>query len=151
AGAVAGQMLYDGYSTPQNPLYGAPDLTGIRVTTTHAWAWAINDAGNVAGEYWPNKGGEYAGLWRLVNGSFNLTTIGPGQCRGLNNLDQAAGHDGNGGGNPWIWLPAPAYGLPAGKTYLSTVGTSRAINDRGQIAGADGSGNAMLWTPPTDT
>ncbi len=68
----------------------------------------------------------------------------------MNNLGQVVGL---GAGGAFLWLPAPAYGLPAGMTYLGTLGGNgswpRSINDCGQIIGeastAEGSVHVFLW------
>jgi len=159
-GGVAGQMLGDGYTTPQNAFYGSPAGAGSPVSSSHSWSWAINDLGSIAGSIFPNKGGEQPTLWRLVNGSFTATNLNipNGHAKGVNNLDQVCGSDGN-IGVPYLWLPSSAYGLPAGKnllgTFGGTTGEASAINNAGQIVGsaADSAsvGHGFFWTPATDT
>ena len=47
-----------------------------------------------------------------------------------------------------LWMPEPAYGLPAGISELScSVGNARAINASGQVAGWHNGLEGFLWLP----
>ncbi len=69
-----------------------------------------------------------------------ITTANAGfpSITGINDNDQICGLAGGGGGNMWLYLPEPAFGLPAGVNTLSRPGTRftpLAINNDGTIAG----------------
>ncbi|WP_395144504.1 hypothetical protein [Armatimonas sp.] len=161
-GELAGQALGSGYTSPQNAFFWRTDLSGVKLSNVHSWAFGINDNGSVAGTIYPNKGGSLETIWRLVNGSFVATTIprptgsSGGIAQSINNLDQVVGYFDQSSGatiQPFVWLPAPAYGLPAGTTILPTLGTGGTalrINQTGSIVGhtfVGGQSQAALWTP----
>ncbi len=115
-----------------------------------------------------------AGCWseEAVYSVTDLGTLGgsPGGCRNMIEVPSGFGREGlndmNNSGQvvgvmpntsdearAFLWLPAAAYGLPAGLNDLGTLGgtTSVAyhINEAGQILGeaatADGEGHFFLW------
>ncbi|HSM58366.1 MAG TPA: clostripain-related cysteine peptidase [Candidatus Sulfomarinibacteraceae bacterium] len=90
---------------------------------------------------------------------YNITDLGTlggaTTARGINELGQVVG---NSGVHAFLWLPDPAYGLPAGMNELGTLGGNVSaaydINDQGQVAGwantTGGDRRAFLWLPQPD-
>lgn len=164
SGSVAGQMDGSGFTLPQTAFYGASSGAGAAVSSKQSVGIGINDRGSVYGVTIPKSGPTPATLWRLTNGSFVATNLGFNALfdtaaggGGINNSDQITGKDAT-TNMAFLWLPAPAYNLPAGKTSLGTLGgtvsTPWAINYSGCVVGdtTDGvTGHPFLWTPPTDT
>jgi uncharacterized repeat protein (TIGR01451 family) len=131
-------------------------LTGATGTT----AAGINDAGQVAGVlYEPTH--QHAALWSAEGVPQDLGLLEGSGTRSyafaLNNLGEVAGSSEIAPGQPhaFLWLPAPAHGLPAGMNDLGTLGGAVSaafdVNDRGEVVGvstvADGIGRAFLWLP----
>jgi uncharacterized membrane protein len=165
SGQLVGRGVQNGYYIPilylPQAAYGAPAGWTILPQFTgglQSQAWSINDAGNIAGEsrlagslgphpvIWHPTG---AGTWTIQD----LGTLGGqyGRARAINNQGQVTGQASAVGGNlaPFIWLPAPAYGLPAGITALDAAGNSGdmwSINEQGQIAGGEYP-LAAIWLP----
>ena len=90
----------------------------------------------------------------------DLGTLGGGQSKayGLNDLGQVVGESEtpSGESRAFLWLPEPAYALPAGMNDLGTLGGSESvafgINNLGQVVGradtdAAGIYHAFLWDP----
>lgn len=104
-------------------------------------------------------------LWDAVNGMQNLGdlpgSIARSRAFDLNDAGQVTGRGRAGTGDrAFLWLPAPAYGLPAGMNDLGDLpggqdqSQAAAINTAGQVAGysgydsGDGWGtHAFLWLP----
>ena len=98
-----------------------------------------------------------------VAGSYTVTdlgTLGGNESRAyeVNDLAHVAGEAQTTGGDmhAFLWLPEPAYGLPAGMTDLGTLGGNHSaafgVNNEGQVVGrADtatpGVYHAFLWDP----
>ena len=99
---------------------------------------------------------------------YAVTGLGQFTPTGMNDLGQAVGYTGTSGApesrRAALWLPSPAYGLPAGLNDLGTMsvpnpgggGDSRGlvagdINNLGQIAGSAGlpgyAQRAVIWLP----
>ena len=82
----------------------------------------------------------------------------------VNELGEVVGSEGTGFAcHPLLWLPAPAYGLPAGTHVLDPLpegdseGMAEDINDLGQVVGSltpvcdiGGQSHAVLWLPAPD-
>jgi probable HAF family extracellular repeat protein len=84
--------------------------------------------------------------------TYTVTDLGTWRANGLNDAGQVVGVSFS--SRAILWLPEPAYGLPAGMNDLGTLGgsASRAmsINETGQIAGwadTNGGRRAFLWLP----
>jgi probable HAF family extracellular repeat protein len=130
-------------------------------------ATAINDSFQVVG--WSEVGGldppglseTHAFLWD-ENGFAPLLPIHAewpsSLAYGINEAGEAVGIEGSGFScRPILWLPAPAYGYPAGANLLPAGpyqdGVLNDINDRGEIAGYVTSacdvieGGMSLWLP----
>jgi hypothetical protein len=168
-GELAGQALGSGYTLPQNAFFWRANLSGVKLSTNQSTSYAINDISSITGSILPPKGGgNLETIWRVVNGSFVPTTIprstaySSGIARGLNNLDQVVGSFNPSNGTysqPYVWLPAPAYGLFAGTNFLPVSqgggGQAFAMNDTGSIIGVSFSAggqdqHATIWTPGTN-
>lgn len=125
-----------------------------------SYAYAINDLGQIVGESSTGSGfnpPEHAFLW--TNGSMiDLGTL-PGTTESkavdLNDLGQVIGSSD---GRPFLWLPAPDYGLEAGMHDLASFspdpnpGYVYGINSQGQIVGDVNFGDgrtAYLWDKGT--
>ena len=138
----------------------------------HSIGRAINNNGWVVGESKVDDPTQYRHAF-LHDGTqmIDLGTFGGVTSRayGLNDLGQVVGESWYDSGDPWnseirafLWLPEPAYGLPAGlhdiddySTVLQQTSRANAINERGQIIGwiatdhraAVVSSGAGLWLP----
>ena len=128
-----------------------------------AEAHAINNVGWIAGRSdisWaginpPHHAAAWNGLTVLDLGTLGGANSG---AEGMNDLCQVAGASQTGDSDPdfdhaFLWLPAPAYGLPVGMNDLGTLPeTSQSIawniNGSGEVVGASGStdaGLAFIW------
>lgn len=137
-------------------------------------AFALNERSDVVGIQDPTGSGQKRSfLWTehpqfgLPAGASELGTLGGTytDAHGLNVLGQATGGSYT-AANPfsqqaYLWLPAGAYGLPAGMNALGSLGGAQiasrgnAINDLAQIAGVSFSGDpqdftAFVWLPQAD-
>jgi uncharacterized membrane protein len=163
-GQVVGRSEQQGYYIPvlwlPTPAYGAPagwtilpQFTGGR----QSQAWGINDAGEIAGE--SRSAGALAPhpvVWRYQGAAWQIQDLGTlggpyGRARGINQQGQVVGQANLPGGSlsPFIWLPAAAYGLPAGMTGLDPAGGNGdmwVITEQGQVAG-NMSLTAAIWLP----
>jgi len=97
--------------------------------------------------------------WRAYRWNGSATPLGTlGKENGayaINDLSQIAGYISydNGPLNTYLWLPQPAYGLPAGMNDLGVPGDgefSYGLNDAGQVIGSGG-GSAYVWQAGTTT
>ncbi len=90
----------------------------------------------------------------------DLGTLGGAQSKayGLNDLGQVIGESDTSSGesHAFLWLPQPAYGLPAGMNDLGTLGGSESvafdINSLGQVVGRADTAtptiyHGFLWDP----
>lgn len=80
---------------------------------------------------------------------YTVTELGDGRANAINDAGQIAGVTSD--GHAFLWLPDPAFGLPAGVNLLGD-NTSRAyaINNEGKVVGAQELGEelydkAILW------
>jgi probable HAF family extracellular repeat protein len=85
-------------------------------------------------------------------GTLQPGNTGHGGAYGLNASGQIVGqaNDPSGSQQAFLWLPEPAYGLPAGMTALASGSSSSnalAINDLGQIVGVIGITQGFIWLP----
>jgi uncharacterized repeat protein (TIGR01451 family) len=123
-------------------------------------ALAINDAGQVAGTLYEQEY-RHAALWSSEGVVRDLGAL-PGNgtdsyAWGINNRGEVAGVAWTtlGQARGFLWLPAPAHGLPAGMNDLGTLGGTMSgaydVNDRGEVVGgsfpAQGPGHPFLWLP----
>lgn len=140
------------------PLYRVVDLGTLGGAKSEALA--ISDAGHVVG--WAETGAVTAGgdpiqrafLWHAGQ-MHDLGSLGgpdgESVAYGVNGLGQVVGWtDTPDGKRAFLWLPEPAYGLPAGMNDLGTMGhdVSEAtdINERGEIVGITDRAT-FLWLP----
>ena len=115
----------------------------VRFQRKKRTAPALATVGIVLGLGLPSALGQIIDLGTLGNSNHH--------AYGINDLGQVVGVSD---GSAFLWLPAPAYGLPAGINDLGTLGgadTAEAINASGQIVGnsvntGDGD-HAFLWLP----
>jgi hypothetical protein len=132
-------------------------------------AFGLNDSGLVAGESRDASNNTRPVLWTLQNGVATVTDIAPGfgpngRTYAVNSLGQAVGQVNEPNPVPFdnffqafIYLPTPAYGLPAGVNVLQAPGIDTAdnfgfpvcINNLGQTFGRTGGGSwrPALWLP----
>jgi hypothetical protein len=167
-GQAAGDadILADGYwhaflYLPQ-PAYGfSAGMVEAPQLAVRAKAWAINDHGVIAGESraGPSALAPLAVLWTPAGGSFTITSLASmggasSIAYGINNLGQVTGWlqtplPAN-ESHAFLYLPEPAYGLPAGGTLITqgfpgSVGND--INDLGEVVGRGWGGWPMIWLP----
>ncbi len=123
-------------------------LSGTNVTSS---GLGLNDHGDVAGNYYDYKKNKpaYPYLWQFTNGVYTAVqlTTAAGTAYTVNNHRQVLGNNGS----SFLWLPAPAYGLPKGITVLNGIGlnTGKNLNNSGLISGTVSSnGHLSIWTPP---
>jgi len=137
-----------------------------------AQSYTITDLGTLPGEsdskaYGINNAspvqvvgasGNRAFLWTEGSGMMNLGTLPGGnyvEARAINDSGEIVGSaaDASGNTHAFLWLPAPAYGLPAGMNDLGTLGgsTSHAydIDNSGRVVGearnSAGRTHAFRW------
>lgn len=124
-------------------------------------ATAINNAGQIVGFSIPGGAGFRAILWQLGAGGPTLTDLGTlrsdnqgsALASGINDLGQVVGEaaDENGMQQGFLYLPAPAYGLPAGMNNLTPSQTfgagAMSVNNHGEVVGALASGVPFVWLP----
>ena len=151
---IVGRSAISGYYIPvlnlPAPAFGAPAGWTILpqfAGGVNAQAWGINDLGQIAGEArMSGQFGPVPVLWNYNQGAWQLQNLGTlggpyGRGRAVNNLGQVVGQasDPSGGSlSPFIYLPTPAYGLPAGMSAMDPAlrsGDMFAINELGQAAG----------------
>jgi len=155
ANEIVGRSAIAGYYIPvlnlPAPAYGLPAGWNILpqfAGGVNSQAWGINDMGQIAGESrMAGQLGPVPVLWNFNQGTFQLQNLGTlggpyGRARSVNNLGQVVGQASSPGGgtlSPFIYLPAPAYGLPAGMNAMDPgllrSGDMFAINAAGQAAG----------------
>jgi uncharacterized membrane protein len=164
ANQIVGRSASAGYYTPvlnlPAPAYNMPTGWNLLPQFTggvNSQAWGINDMGQVAGEArMAGQFGPVPVLWNFNQGAWQLQNLGTlggsyGRARSVNNLGQAVGQASEPAGalTPFIYLPAPAYGLPSGMTALDSQlrsGDVFAINAQGQAAGEIYPA-PMVWLP----
>jgi Immunoglobulin domain len=142
-----------------------PSLTAPNIDR----AYGINDSGIVVGESRDPSNNIRPVRWTLAGGAFPIDDIavgfGPnGRCFAVNNAGQITGQVNEPNGQPFnnffqafLYLPAPAYGLPAGVNILQAPGVETAanfgfpqcINQSGQTFGrtAGFGWRPALWLP----
>lgn len=127
------------------------DLQGQLDGTKSSYAYAINDASQVAGATLTADGVTHATVWNGTTAT-NLGTLNgrSSEAYAINNVGQVAGWsetvDHSRNATLWNGTTATELGTLAGRSS-----EARAINDVGQVVGYMG-GNAMLWygTKATD-
>ena len=149
------------------PAYGLPAgmaaLPRLAEGEELSRAFSINDAGQIVGESRPEGSiGVRAVRWDCVDDVWQITDLGSlddnpdstARAYDINALGQIVGQSNNidehNGLEPFLYLPEPAYGLPAGMNAIATFypsGEGVAINDLGQIAGQTGPQFPWLWLP----
>jgi len=100
---------------------------------------------------------EYNGVnWTVSDlGTLRATDGGVGFAYDINELGQVAGQASTDMGNlnACLWLPEPAYGLPAGPNNLTAgqlgdvLTVAYAINDHGEVVGNVGFVFPFIWLP----
>lgn len=171
AGHVAGRDLSDACGTCRAWRWENGNLTYLDCLFEPCVSEAhdINKLGEVAGssdgpsEQCP---GSYPWCSRAVvwNPNGHITDLGPAGgadhwAYGINDAGEVAGAGRPEGGweTAFIWLPAPAYGLPAGMNYLGTLGGGHsralALNNVGAVVGGaeiwNGTEHAYRWQDGT--
>ncbi len=123
----------------------------VTATNVSSSGIGINDGGDVVGSYYDYKKNKpaYPYVWQFNNGSYAAVQLSTssGTAYTVNNLRQVLGSNGN----SFLWLPAPAYGLPKGLTVLNgiSLNTGKNLNNSGLIAGTlSSNGHLCLWAPP---
>ena len=104
-------------------------------------AYGVNDLGLVVGRSENISSDRIAYLWEsgvLINLGYSGDS--ESEARSINNFGQVAGfYQSLNGDGAFLWLPEPAYGLPAGMNNLGTLGgpssAANDINNKGQIVG----------------
>lgn len=155
AGQVIGYMQFadgGGHAFVWDAITGMTDLS--IADSTYSSAFAINNAGQIAGYYFlPDNSGSHGYVWDAANGMTDIGTLGgSSSSAGVINNSGLVGGDstitGDSGHHAFIWQAA------TGMTDLGTLGgaTSSAygLNDLGQVVGVSGlTGNngshAFLW------
>jgi probable HAF family extracellular repeat protein len=147
---------------------GAPSINVLPslTSTRNAAANAINNVGQIVGDSEPDVAGFQvrAVMWQLQAGVPTLADLGTlrpdnqgsGFALGINDLGQVVGQaaDENFVQQAFLYLPSPAYGLPAGMNNLTPNiargATAFAVNNRGEVVGAFDAGGtfpAFIWLP----
>jgi hypothetical protein len=154
------------------PAYGYPaGLVQLPSLTTQNIdrAFGINDNGIVVGESRDPANNVRPVKWTLQNGAATVIDIAPGigpngRAYAVNNAGQVVGQLNEPNPIPFnnyfqsfLYLPTPAYGLPAGVNILQAPGVETAdnfgfplcINQLGQTFGRTGGGgwHPALWLP----
>lgn len=143
-----------------------PRYVIIELGTLGGWssvALGINERGQVVGGADTHEGWRHAYLWESGKMT-DLGTIGGPRQSGawdINELGQVVGTSSNTGdpGLAFLWLPEPAYGLPAGMNDLGHLvaccTSAYALNDAGQVVGISkvsvSVSHAFLWENGTMT
>lgn len=147
---------------------GLHDLGVLTGDTSSSFGWSVNSHLRVAGTSENGEPGPFGGLvsratlW-VEGAPTDLGNPSPGyfnsSAESLNEHDETVGSEANGFAcKPLLWLPQPAYGLPAGVNILPVLpghfeGTANDLNDAGEIVGRStgacdtSSGHAVLWMP----
>lgn len=137
-------------ATSWNPGVGPVDLGHLG--GDHGIATAVNGSGLIVGYSSPSDPSQYRHAFlHDGNGMIDLGTFGGIASRAydINERGQVVGDSWYDDGDPWdsriramLWLPEPAYGLPAGindiddfSTVLQQTSSAEAINEHGQVAG----------------
>lgn len=151
---------YHGLLWLPEPAYGLP--AGMNEVPTppfgdNTQVWDINDAGQIVGEAQPGGSiGPRPYVWTVRGGVWDRIDLGDlggpyGRAHGINNLGQAVGQANSALDlEAFIWLPEPAYGLPAGITNLVpqfSGSYALDINNHGQVIGRVGALASFLWLP----
>lgn len=126
-----------------NGITELPSLNG-----TSARAWDINDDGVVVGESnWSGGLGTHAVFWTEQGGSWVATDLGTfggafSQAFGINSQGEITGVSATTNQqSTFLYLPQPAYGLPAGMHDVTPQVTGDFcddINDKGEMVGGAG-------------
>lgn len=130
--------------------------------THNSVANAINNAGLIVGRTGDESSIPRAALWRLEASGPTLTDLGTLSPDGagsaiandVNDLGQIVGgasDAANPQGRGFLYLPEPAYGLPAGMNNLTSTFNQSAgaisINNKGEVVGGWAFGGAWVWLP----
>ncbi|MCI0674544.1 MAG: hypothetical protein L0Y42_02075 [Phycisphaerales bacterium] len=123
-------------------------------------AHAINNSNIVVGRSNSPGGASIRAVrWHYDGNAWIVTDLGTlmpnnsgsGAAYDVNNLGQIVAQGTKPGGSlgGFLWLPEPAYGLPAGVNSLSALDNVRptAINDLGQIVGVINAFQGWIWLP----
>lgn len=123
------------------------------------WVNALNNHDQMVGDS-VVRGFFRATLWQLKPGGPMGTDLGTLQSSNagsslafsINDFGQVVGaaFDEQSIYQGYLYLPAPAYGLPAGMNNLTSQqfgGDARGINNKGEVTGGLGSGLPWVWLP----
>ncbi len=162
---IVGDGYYRAFLWLPEPDYGLPaGMTEVPRLTVQARAYDINDDGVVVGEsrLTPGSLGPRAVRWEAIDGEWIITDLGSlGQeysiAYGINNLGQVTGSATiivppfQNNSHAFLWLPEPAYGLPAGMNNLTSSlpagSIGRDVNELGQVVGRAPSWTPFIWLP----
>ncbi len=115
-------------------------------------AFGVNNAGVVVGNTYTESIRSRAAIWDK-DGYHDLGTLGglESEALDINGFGAVIGNSGTVTSfASYIWLPSPAYGLPAGMNQLDSF-VARCINEAGQIAAQvmspDDDYDAAIWLP----
>ena len=141
---------------------GINQLPTLFPGNTNNTARAINNAMIVVGQCKNSAATQFRAVrWHHDGANWVVTDLGTLQtgntgfaaAQDVNQLGQIVGQATNSSNNldAFIWLPQPAYGLPAGIRDLTPINTNShfatAINDNGQVVGVRGVATPWIWLP----
>jgi uncharacterized membrane protein len=141
---------------------GINQLPTLYPGNTNNTARSINNSMIIVGQCKNSTATQFRAVrWSHNGTSWIVTDLGTLQAgntgfaaaQDVNQLGQIVGQATNSANNldAFLWLPVPAYGLPAGIRDLTPINTNShfatAINDLGQIVGVRGLATPWIWLP----
>jgi uncharacterized membrane protein len=162
---IVGDGYYHAFLWLPEAAYGLPaGMNEVPRFAVQARAYGINDAGIIVGEsrLGPGSLGPRPVRWEATDGEWAITDLGSlgqeyGIAYGINSLGQITGYATvivapfQNNSHAFLWLPEPAYGLPAGLNNLTAdlpAGSiGRGLNELGQVVGRGPAWTPMIWLP----